>query len=404
MRILCVFGKHSYGEASRGEGYEFVNFIPALMQLGHEVSLFDSWDRSTYRNFADLNRAFLSRVLNDQPEIIFCVLMGYELWIQTLELARSVSNARILNWGTDDSWKYDEFTRFVAPHVDLYVTTYPEAAERGVQEGIENIVVSQWAASQAVLAEPIPAKQCNYSVTFVGSAYGNRRRWIDRLSAKGVEVQCFGHGWPNGPVSSKDLIQIYRHSQITLNFGDSALHFGRLRPFRSRQLKARVFEVPGVGGCLLTENAPHLDRYFNLGREIVAFEGMNDLVDSIERLLSNPDQRDAIAFNGYHRVLREHTYNLRFADLLQKIEEPRALKPQRSLQWAVFDEISQAHRLSFPLRCLRILIVLTARLVWGPLRGARAARRLMFELSWRFFGSYTYTSAGWPGRMFYRES
>lgn len=39
--------------------------------------------------------------------------------------------------------------------------------------------------------------------------------------------------------------------------------------------------------------------------------------------------------------------------------------------------------------------------IWGPVRGSRAARRLVFELSWRLNGTNTYSAAGIPGRMFY---
>ena len=79
MKILCVFGRHAYGDPARGEGYEYVSFMPALRSLGHEVALFDCFDRAAYRDFAELNRAFLTAVERARPQLIFCVLMGYEL-------------------------------------------------------------------------------------------------------------------------------------------------------------------------------------------------------------------------------------------------------------------------------------------------------------------------------------
>jgi spore maturation protein CgeB len=56
------------------------------------------------------------------------------------------------------------------------------------------------------------------------------------------------------------------------------------------------------------------------------------------------------------------------------------------------------------LRAVRAILVRCARLIWGERRGPRAARRMIFELSWRFAGARTYAAAGWPGRMFYKES
>jgi spore maturation protein CgeB len=403
MRILCVFGQHNYGDRLRGEGYEFTNFLPALRALGHEVSLFDSWDRSGFLDFADLNRTFLQRIDQFEPDLIFGVLLGYELWSETLDLVRSHSNATVLNWGTDDSWKYKQFTRFMAPHVNWWATTYQQIAAQAHRDGINNLVCSQWAASHDSLTPPIPARQCRYQVSFVGSAYGNRKQWIKRLNACGIEVQCFGYGWPAGAIASADLRSIYRESVLTLNFGDSGLQFRGLLPYHSRQIKARVFEVPGGGGCLLTEPAEGLEQYFRIGEEIIAFEGVKELADRIRFFLAHPDKRDAVARQGFERVAKEHTYDRRFAELLEGFPST-VERPRRSIDWVAFESIAQRNKVGPWLRILGWLLVRSGALIWGKRRGTRAARRLVFELSWRLVGARTFSAAGWPGRMFYKEN
>src|SRR2546427_7768258 len=100
MKILCVLGKHNYADPARGEGYEHANFVPALSDLGNEVQVFDSLSRTSYRSFAELNELFLARVDQFQPDLIFCVLMHYELWTETLDLARARASPLLLNWGT----------------------------------------------------------------------------------------------------------------------------------------------------------------------------------------------------------------------------------------------------------------------------------------------------------------
>ncbi len=109
VKILCVFGRNAYGDAARGEGYEHANFLPALRALGHETLLLDSFDRAAYRDFAELNRAFLQSIELQRPDVILCVLMSYDLWSETLDRARALSPGPIINWGTDDSWKYEQF-------------------------------------------------------------------------------------------------------------------------------------------------------------------------------------------------------------------------------------------------------------------------------------------------------
>ena len=409
MKALCVLGQHHYGDPARGPGYEYVNFLPALRRLGWAVTVFESLDRSRYSDFAEMNRTLLEVVRREEPDLVFCVLLGYEVWTETLDLIRSASRALVINWGTDDSWKYEGFSRYLAPHVDVWATTSAKGAAQAQREGHDNFVLTQWAASRDLLAEPLSAAQCNRAVTFVGSAYGNRIGWVDALRARGIEIECFGHGWPAGPVSAKEVLHIYRDSVLTLNFGDSGLHFRGLKPYRSRQIKARVFEVPGAGGCLLTEDAEHLDAYYAPGREILLFSSPDDLARSVRRYLDNPQERDAIARAGHERTRREHVYDERFAGLLEeaaRIAQTDAREPRIGWEEALsqLDRLVQAHRRRNGLGLLRRSLAGPGRLLWGSRRGPRVARRLLHEISWRVMGARTYSARGWPGRLFYRES
>lgn len=400
MKILCVFGQHNYGDPARGEGYEYSNFLPALRNLGHEVQLFDSFNRTIYSDFIALNKALLNAVQNFRPDVVFCVLMGYEIWLETLALIRA-TGVHLVNWGTDDSWKYDQFSRFVAPAFDLWATTSHEAIQKGHRHGLRNMVLTQWAASSSRMAEPLAANECCYSVTFIGSAYGNRPRWVEALKLRGIEVACFGHGWPNGSIVSEEIPRIVRASVVSLNFGDSGLQFRNLRFHRSRQIKARIFEVPGAGGCLLTENAEYLEDYFVPDQEILVFNQIDQLIKKIDLLVSHPEQRDAIAWAGYHRTLCEHTYEARFEKLLNSLPKTELPTP---IDFSAFENSANRHRLSKIGRIFRAICISLFVLIWGRQRGPRAARRFVYELSWRILRKHTYTSAGLPGRWFYYES
>jgi spore maturation protein CgeB len=402
--VLCVFGRHAYGDPARGESYEHANLMPAISALGHEVDLFDSFDRSVHQDFAELNRALLAKVVAWKPQLLLCVLMHYEVWRETLVAVRERCGAAVLNWGTDDSWKYAQFSRYVARSVDLYATTSHEALRLACVEGLKNVVLTQWAANDAVLSEPLPATSCDYMVSFVGASYGNRRRWIRELSARGIAVECFGHGWPNGAVDTPTLRSITRRSVISLNFGDSGLQWKGVLPYRSRQIKARVFEVPGAGGMLLTQAAGHLDHYYRIGQEIDVFTSPDELAAKIKRYLDDGPRRDAIAHAGHARTRREHTYTRRLAPLLERAAALAKTQSARRYEPDEFAAVAEAHSPSTGLRMLKTLLVIPLSLVFGRVRGSRAARRLLFELSWRLAGSYTYSARGWPGRLFYRES
>lgn len=401
MNILCVLGRHAYGDPTRGEGYEYVNFLPALRRLGHRITVFESFAREPYADFASLNRALLQQVEEVSPDVVFCVLMQYEVWIETLRLIRE-SGPLLVNWSTDDSWKYAMFSRVIGPEFDLYLTTYPDAVTWYRRDGIASVYVSQWAANAERLLPPLPAKDCRYAVSFVGAAYGQRRVMVEVLRREGIDVACFGHGWPEGPVVAAQIPEIVRATRVSLNFsGGSQKGLGGTG---DRQIKARVFEVPGYGGCLLTEQAPDLERYFRVGKELLTFDGPEELVANVKALLADHERRDTIARAGFERVSREHTYDQRFDELLRELHRRVPVRNRGTVEWQEFGRVASRHECGLVFRLFRWVIVTCASIIWGRQRGPRAARRMVFELSWRLRGVHTYSAAGWPGRMFYRES
>lgn len=401
MNILCVLGEHAYGDPTRGEGYEFLSFLPAFRRLGHHVSVFESFTREPYTDFAALNYALLKRVEETSPDVVFCVLMQYEVWVETMRLIRKHGPV-LVNWSTDDSWKYAMFSKLIGSEFDLYATTCPDALEWYQHDGIASVFLSQWAANEECLLPPVSAKDCRYAVSFVGAAYGHRQAMVNVLRREGIEVACFGHGWPEGPVEAKRIPEIVRRSQISLNFSKGSRK--GLGGTGDRQIKARVFEVPGYGGCLLTEMAPHLEKYFRIGEELLMFEGADRLVSTVKSLLANPDRRDIIAQRGFQRVKKQHTYDRRFEELLKELMRRVPVRSRRSIDWLEFEKSARRHTFGPLLRTIRYVLVSVAGLIWGRRRGPRAARRFMFEVSSHFVGVRTYAADGWPGRMFYKES
>ena len=393
MKILCVFGKHQYGEPSRGLGTEYASFVPALKKLGHEVIHFESWNRKCHSNYAELNRGLLATVNREHPDVMFVVQLNYEIWLETLRIIQSAGDVATICWTTDDSFKYREVSRFIGSSYHAVTTTYAEVLPMYHRDRIHNVLLTQWAANSKNLKESLAARECQYQVSFVGAAHGDRKERISRLNDHGIGVSCFGHGWPSGPVAAEKISQIMRESVISLNFANSK---------GQNQIKARTFEVPGAGGFLLTEYSPGLEKFYSVGNEIDVFSRTEDLVEKINYYLSHPDKRDAIARAGFKRTKHEHTYEIRMKGVLDFAVSGRD-RYMRTLRKPIrysFDELARAHRVGSVSRFLREIIVLLCVLIWGNERGPRAARRLMFELSWRLLGKRTFTAAGWPGRLF----
>ncbi len=395
MKILCVFGKHQYGDPARGIGTEYAAFVPTLKRLGHQVLHFESWDRSTYADFVELNRALLNTVEQARPDVLLAVQMNYEIWLETLRIIQLRGDVATVCWTTDDTWKYEQVSRFLGPFFHAMTTTDPSVVPLYHGDGIANVLPTQWAARADDLSPPLPASECRYPVTFVGAAHGTRRQRVAKLARLGVEVQCFGHGWPSGSLAAEDLAVIMRQSIISLNFSNSS--------GRRTNMKARMFEVPGAGGFLLTEPTEHLERYYAVGDEIDVFHSMEDLARKVRHYLGNPDLRDRIAVAGFERTRREHTYDHRMEDVLPFALASRDqwIRRSREVLAPSFDDAVRSH---VPGRAMKAGADCFGRLctmVWGVNRGRRAARRATFELSWRICRGKTFSASGLPGRLFY---
>jgi len=408
MRVLCVFGRFNYGDPKRGEGYEYANFIPSLKKLGHEVLFFDTWDRSQHRNFLELNESLLRTVEQSRPDLILAVQTHYEIWAETWDLISRSGLCATVNWTTDDSWKYAQFSRFLAPFFHAFTTTYASATERYAMDDIPHVFLTQWGASSESLQRPLPAAFCEHRVSFVGTAYGKRRTWIRALRAEGIKVACFGYGWEHGPVQGAKIPALIQNSLISLNFATSPPGVKGLMHRSGNQIKARTFEVPGAGGFLLTEWADALDHYYIPGKEVAVFTNLKELKDKIHYYLSHPDERDAIALAGHARTVKEHTYDQRFSEVLRYAVAQRDeylarqnTAPTGKIHWDTFKQIAVRHKLDRRLHLLKRFLLIGCSAAWGSARAPRVARRLVFELSWRLAGAHTYTAAGWPGRMFY---
>jgi spore maturation protein CgeB len=376
-----------------GEGIEYTAFLSALLRLGHQVLHFESWNRIAHSNYAELNQSLYDIATVEKPDVLLAVQRDCEIWTETLDAIRELGHTATVAWTTDDSWKYREVSRFIGRHYDLITTTYDTAIPKYQKDGIDNVILTQWGANAEWLQDPLPAERCRHQVTFVGAAYGRRRTIVADLGQRGITVECFGDGWPHGPVEAHRIPEIIHDSVVSLNFSDGYKNKSQA------QIKARVFEVPGAGGLLLTEHAPGIEQFYNVGSEILCYDDIDQMEAKLRSILEHPRERDAIAMAGHLRTKTDHTYDRRLAEVLEcTLKASRDRKPMSGT--IAFSNALARHKVNFALASTRSVLASACSLVFGTERGPRAARRAIFEISWRIFGERTFASAGLPGRLF----
>jgi spore maturation protein CgeB len=143
-------------------------------------------------------------------------------------------------------------------------------------------------------------------VSFIGQRYGWRPVMVDELRRRGIHIKTFGKGWERGEIPQEDLIRLYSRSKITLGFAgvaDSKDVFC---------LKGRDFEAPMSGAFYLTQYHPEIEHWFEIGKEIVCFRDIDDLVKKIRHYLAHPEQAEEIRRRGRRKCLKTHTWVGRF--------------------------------------------------------------------------------------------
>jgi spore maturation protein CgeB len=77
----------------------------------------------------------------------------------------------------------------------------------------------------------------------------------------------------------------------------------------------RLFEITGVGSCMITDFKKNLNEIFEIDKEVISFSSGDECVEKIKWLLEHPKEREEIARAGQRRVLRDHTYKIRAGQL-----------------------------------------------------------------------------------------
>ncbi len=84
---------------------------------------------------------------------------------------------------------------------------------------------------------------------------------------------------------------------------------------------SRLFEVTGVGSCLLTDWKINLPDLFLPDYEIVAYRTADECIDKINWLFNNPEKMTEIAKAGQARTLKDHTFLKRSVQLNEIIKK-----------------------------------------------------------------------------------
>lgn len=318
LNILAIY--HHYN-------WEDESLRPSLEKLGR-VRHYDWFEQFNHQR-KDWHRSIKTRmnealvrqaeqwIKDDSTDVIFTYLSGELVLPETMRTLNSFG-VPMINLSLNDKESFigkirnGQATgmRDICRYVDICWTSTEDALEKYCVEGGLPLYLPEGANPE--IHKPYPVEQ-SIDVSFVGQCYGNRPAVIQALKDHGIHVETFGYGWPNGPLSTGDMVRMYSKSKINLGFGGVAAHQDTFC------LKGRDFEIPMSGGLYLTEYSPELERVFAIGKEILTYRTIDELIEKVRHLLDHPDEAEAIREAGYRRALSEHTWKMRFEKIFRLI-------------------------------------------------------------------------------------
>jgi spore maturation protein CgeB len=116
----------------------------------------------------------------------------------------------------------------------------------------------------------------------------------------------------NKPIFGIDMYNCIQNSKMCIN-----VHGGIAG---NAAANMRLFEVTGVGTCLITDDKENMTELFIPDKECITYKDTSEAITKIKYLLKNPDMVNEIANNGRKKCLEYHNYDVRAMQLHEIIQ------------------------------------------------------------------------------------
>ena len=200
----------------------------------------------------------------------------------------------------------------IAGSSDMVLTTCSDVCLWYGVEGYEALFFPL--ASDPVLFGNDSNAPKDIDVLFVGNKYGVRSKIVNGLINAGIDVKCYGNGWPNGYADEEKNIALSKRAKIILGVGT----VGYTDDVYT--LKLRDFDALMTGALYITSRNPDLCKLFVEGRDFECYVDVKEAIQKILFYLSHPKEREEIGRAGRSIALREHSWERRLESIFRELE------------------------------------------------------------------------------------
>jgi spore maturation protein CgeB len=252
------------------------------------------------------------------------VLVGHD-FLQPAQVAalKEATGARVVLWFPDSIARFGRAYFLHAEYDALFFKdTYIVRVLRA-EYGLPAFYLPQCCnpARHALPADQAVDPRFRCDIATAGNAHTARLALFRHLTD--FDVRIWGNPPPLWIDTHKVAPMLQRrfvaYHEKALVFRSASIALNNQHPSEICGVNKRTFEIAAAGGFQLVSHRPGLDELFDDGRELVSYEGLDDLREKIRYYLVHDQLRQQIARAGQERVLAEHTYARRLHLLLDTV-------------------------------------------------------------------------------------
>ena len=289
------------------------------------------WKYFRFIYFIFIRKKIINHIMNSKKEYdLIIIFKGIYINKDFISLIKKISkNSKIINIFPDDPFRADYFKDIsyenilkTIPYFD-HIFIYSKVILKKLKKKYPRNRLSYLPFGyDSVIHKKLKKKSKNsvkYDLSFIGTADDERYEIIKRLDE--FKIILAGNGWNNyalgknikyvKEVNFRNFSKLLRISKVSLNI---------LRKQNERSHNMKTFEIPSMGGLMITNRTLEQNFYFPENKASLMYGNIKELKLKIRKINNYPKKNNAIQKRGY-LIVKKHSYIERVKYLIKKIYE-----------------------------------------------------------------------------------
>lgn len=279
------------------------------------------------RGPARMNRLLVERAVRFRPDLIH-LGKSESITGAAIKAIKKQIRTYVIHFYGDFRWDPQSWVVDIGRYADCTLFNYTDdrILDKYRAAGVRHIGGWWNAGTDPGVFYPRKVAQ-NHEVAFMGrniylslDGYAKRRELLEGAIEKGFDVHIYGKGWKHlsklghlhAFVAEGGFAEACSAAKITLGING----VNNVRMYASWR---RTMNSMGSGAFHLTHYIPGLETIFENRKHLVWFDTVPEALELIGHYLSHENEREAIAKAGRQEVLGKHTWDVRIAEMIERI-------------------------------------------------------------------------------------